>query len=70
MLNRKVADVSLYQFTDYQLDKMWLNAEIDKCPVCGRYHEKTLKTFIIYNLSLCLDCEKQKNILESWLNNG
>ena len=64
MLKRKVASESLYQFSDYQLKKMFDNAEIDKCPVCKRYHDKTIKTWIIYNLSLCDDCKENKNILE------
>lgn len=71
MLNRKIADVSLYQFTDEKLNEMFLNGEIAQCPKCKRYHELNIPNAkFIYNLSLCDDCKNDKNILKGWLKNG
>jgi len=70
MLNRKIAKGSerLNQFSDYRLKKMWLNAEIDKCPICRRYHDKDSdgEKLFISNMSLCNSCKKAREIMEEW----
>ena len=68
MLNRKIASGSerLYQFTDYRLNKMWLDGEIDKCPKCRKYHDKNSDETFMYNLSLCDRCKGTQEILDDW----
>jgi len=75
LLNRKVASQSLEQYSDYMLNKMWLKAEIAKCPVCSRYHDLNIKDAkFLYNVSKCDECiEQAKNnkkiIKEIWHGN-
>ena len=75
MLKRKIASGSerLYEFSDYRLNKMWLNGEINKCPKCKRYHDKKEEVEkekeFLYNLILCDFCQKTQDILDNWLSN-
>ena len=52
------------------LNKMWLKAEIDKCPVCKCYHEKTNpETPFLHNLNLCERCKDIQKMYKRWNTN-
>jgi hypothetical protein len=45
---------------------MWLSSEIDKCPICKKYHDKNSDETFMYNLSLCNRCKGTQEILDDW----
>lgn len=52
---------------------MWERGDIDKCPVCHRYHKADKPDFPMANIYLCEKCKKERNtnkqIVAEWLKN-
>jgi predicted RNA-binding Zn-ribbon protein involved in translation (DUF1610 family) len=54
----------LNEYSKHELKVMYERAVIDKCPVCGRYHQADKPDWPMANVYRCDKCQKEREVYE------
>lgn len=50
----------LNQYSRNELIDMHINGALDRCPVCGKYHNYKKPKWPYSNVNVCDDCKKKR----------